>query len=159
MKVVTSWGIILRKDGEKPLRCGPTTTLVLARLLPVHRLFSPPENHPHLSGMSEGETHRDNPDQPGQSTQLPQQAPPQLVAPQLGETLPSTAPQTDVTQTVPLPDDIRQQIEQEQALADAQKRVRELEEQVGKLSTEKEGVVGERDGAGRFFFVYPLLVY
>ncbi|OXG43671.1 nucleoprotein TPR [Cryptococcus neoformans] len=97
--------------------------------------------------MSEGETHQDNPDQPGQSTQLPQQAPPQLVAPQLGETLPSTAPQTDVTQTVPLPDDIRQQIEQEQALADAQKRVRELEEQVGKLSTEKEGVVGERDGA------------
>ncbi|KIR70583.1 nucleoprotein TPR [Cryptococcus deuterogattii CA1014] len=96
--------------------------------------------------MSEGGPHVDNPAQPEQSAQLPQQLAPQF-ATQEGETLPPTAPQTDITQAVPLPDDIRQQIEQEQALADAQKRVRELEEQVGKLSTEKEGVVGERDGA------------
>lgn len=92
----------------------------------------------------------DNPAQPEQSAQLPQQLAPQPAAAQEGETLPSRAPQTDITQPVPLPDDIRLQIEKEQALADAQKRVRELEEQVGKLSTEKEGVVGERDGAGRF---------
>lgn len=89
----------------------------------------------------------DNPAQPEQSAQLPQQLAPQPAAAQEGETLPSRAPQTDITQPVPLPDDIRLQIEKEQALADAQKRVRELEEQVGKLSTEKEGVVGERDGA------------
>lgn len=95
----------------------------------------------------------DNPAQPEQSAQLPQQLAPQPAAAQEGETLPSRAPQTDITQPVPLPDDIRLQIEKEQALADAQKRVRELEEQVGKLSTEKEGVVGERDGACRFLFI------
>ncbi|KAL0240713.1 hypothetical protein I308_106513 [Cryptococcus tetragattii IND107] len=97
--------------------------------------------------MSEGGPHVDNPAQPEQSTQLLQQLAPQPAAVQEGETLPSTTPQTDITQAVPLPNDIRLQIEQEQTLADAQKRVRELEEQVGKLSTEKEGVVGERDGA------------
>ncbi|ADV25676.1 nucleoprotein TPR [Cryptococcus gattii E566] len=97
--------------------------------------------------MSEGGPHVDNHAQPEQSAQLPQQLDPQPAAAQEGETLPSRAPQTDIAQAVPLPDDIRLQIEQEQALADAQKRVRELEEQVGKLSTEKEGVVGERDGA------------
>ncbi|KAE8542037.1 hypothetical protein D1P53_001516 [Cryptococcus gattii VGV] len=97
--------------------------------------------------MSGGGPHVDNPAQPEQSAQLLQQLAPQPAAVQEGETLPSTAPQTDITQAVPLPNDIRLQIEQEQALADAQKRVRELEEQVGKLSTEKEGVVGERDGA------------
>lgn len=95
----------------------------------------------------------DNPAQPEQSTQLLQQLAPQPAAVQEGETLPSTTPQTDITQAVPLPNDIRLQIEQEQTLADAQKRVRELEEQVGKLSTEKEGVVGERDGAGRLCFI------
>lgn len=99
----------------------------------------------------------DNPAQPEQCTQLLQQLAPQPAAVQEGETLPSTTPQTDITQAVPLPNDIRLQIEQEQTLADAQKRVRELEEQVGKLSTEKEGVVGERDGAGRFMF-YSLFV-
>lgn len=46
-----------------------------------------------------------------------------------------------------LPSDIRQQVEQEQALADAQKKLRELEEDVLKLKEEKAGVEGERDNA------------
>lgn len=153
---VTSGDIIKNKLRKPPAnnqsRC-ELTTLSCSLVSPlVHRLFSSPEIHSRLSAMSEGGPHVDNPAQPEQSAQLPQQLAPQF-ATQEGETLPPTAPQTDITQAVPLPDDIRQQIEQEQALADAQKRVRELEEQVGKLSTEKEGVVGERDGAGRFLFI------
>lgn len=46
-----------------------------------------------------------------------------------------------------LPADIRQQVEQEQALADTQKRLRELEEDNEKLKKEKKDVEDARDGA------------
>lgn len=45
---------------------------------------------------------------------------------------------------------IRAQVEKEQALKDAQRRVRALEEEVGKVKGEKTTVEGERDAAGAF---------
>jgi hypothetical protein len=47
-----------------------------------------------------------------------------------------------------LPADIRQQVEQEQALADTQKRLKALEEDNEKLRKEKKDVEDARDGAG-----------
>lgn len=48
-----------------------------------------------------------------------------------------------------LPVDIRQQVEQEQALADAQKRLKELEQDNEKLRKEKKDVEDARDEAGK----------
>jgi small-conductance mechanosensitive channel len=47
-----------------------------------------------------------------------------------------------------LPADIRQQVEQEQALADAQKRLKELEADNERLQREKKEVEEARDGSG-----------
>jgi nucleoprotein TPR len=47
-----------------------------------------------------------------------------------------------------LPDDIRQQVEQEQALADAQKRLKELEADNERLQKEKKEVEEARDSSG-----------
>lgn len=47
------------------------------------------------------------------------------------------------------PDDIRHQVEQEQALTDAQNRLKELEGDVERLKGEKQGLQGEKDGAGK----------
>ena len=47
-----------------------------------------------------------------------------------------------------LPADIRQQVEQEQALADAQKRLKELEADNERLQKEKKEVEEARDGSG-----------
>lgn len=48
-----------------------------------------------------------------------------------------------------LPADIRQQVEQEQALADAQKRLKELEADNERLQREKKEVEEARDGSGK----------
>ena len=48
-----------------------------------------------------------------------------------------------------LPADIRQQVEQEQALADAQKRLKQLEEDNERLKKEKKEGEDARDGAGQ----------
>jgi nucleoprotein TPR len=48
-----------------------------------------------------------------------------------------------------LPADIRQQVEQEQALADAQKRLKELEADNERLQKEKKEVEEARDGSGK----------
>nr|XP_031858524.1 uncharacterized protein CI109_006047 [Kwoniella shandongensis]KAA5525596.1 hypothetical protein CI109_006047 [Kwoniella shandongensis] len=53
----------------------------------------------------------------------------------------------DATAVTSLPDDIRQQVEQEQALADAQRKVKTLEEEVEKVKAEKQVLVNEKDGA------------
>lgn len=58
-----------------------------------------------------------------------------------------TATQSSADQTS-LPTDIRQQVEQEQALADAQKRLKELEEDNEKIKREKKSVEDARDEAG-----------
>jgi hypothetical protein len=47
-----------------------------------------------------------------------------------------------------LPADIKQQVEQEQALADAQKRLKELEADNERLQREKKEVEEARDGSG-----------
>lgn len=47
-----------------------------------------------------------------------------------------------------LPADIRKQVEQEQALADAQKRLKTLEDDNEKLRREKKDMEEARDGAG-----------
>lgn len=44
-------------------------------------------------------------------------------------------------------DDIRRQVEQEQALTDAQKRSKELEGEVEKLKNDNLAIQGEKDGA------------
>lgn len=49
-----------------------------------------------------------------------------------------------------LPADIRQQVEQEQALADAQKRLKALEEDNERIKKEKKDVEDARDGAGTY---------
>ncbi|ODN74219.1 hypothetical protein L202_07665 [Cryptococcus amylolentus CBS 6039] len=53
-------------------------------------------------------------------------------------------PQSDI---VSLPEDIRNQVEKEQALVDAQRRVKELEGEAGKLRERISALEGERDGA------------
>lgn len=57
-------------------------------------------------------------------------------------------PTQSSTNETSLPSDIRQQVEQEQALADAQKRLKELEEDNEKIRKEKKEVEEARDGAG-----------
>ncbi|WVF69077.1 hypothetical protein IAT40_003851 [Kwoniella sp. CBS 6097] len=47
----------------------------------------------------------------------------------------------------PTSDDIRRQVEQEQALADAQRRVRALEEEAEKIKAEKQALANEKEGA------------
>ena len=56
-----------------------------------------------------------------------------------------------------LPADIRQQVEQEQALADAQKRLKELETDNERLQREKKEVEEARDGSGKL--VEPFAEY
>ena len=51
------------------------------------------------------------------------------------------------TATNSTPEDIRHQVEQEQALSDAQKRLKEVEDEVGKLKGEKQALQGEKAGA------------
>ena len=51
-----------------------------------------------------------------------------------------------------LPADIRHQVEQEQALADAQKRLKELEADNERLQREKKEVEEARDGSGKYNF-------
>ena len=46
-----------------------------------------------------------------------------------------------------LADDIRKQVENEQALADAQSKLRQLEAKVLKLAQEKQAIQNEKDGA------------
>lgn len=56
-----------------------------------------------------------------------------------------------------LPDDIRQQVEQEQALADAQKRLKELEADNERLQKEKKEVEEARDSSGTLIPQYQKL--
>jgi nucleoprotein TPR len=56
---------------------------------------------------------------------------------------------TSAQTTTSLPDDIRQQVEQEQALADAQKRLKELEVDNERLQKEKKEVEEARDSSGK----------
>ncbi|KAK8864149.1 hypothetical protein IAR55_001395 [Kwoniella newhampshirensis] len=58
---------------------------------------------------------------------------------------PTPVPEQD-TSASSLPDDIRQQVEQEQALADAQRKVKSLEEEVEKVKAERQTLVNEKDG-------------
>jgi hypothetical protein len=51
-----------------------------------------------------------------------------------------------------LPADIRHQVEQEQALADAQKRLKKLEADNERLQREKKEVEEARDGSGKLLF-------
>lgn len=57
-------------------------------------------------------------------------------------------PNQSSSNEISLPADIRQQVEQEQALADAQKRLKELEEDNEKIKKEKREIEEARDGAG-----------
>jgi nucleoprotein TPR len=55
-----------------------------------------------------------------------------------------------------LPADIRQQVEQEQALADAQKRLKELEADNERLQREKKEVEEARDGSGTLITIFEM---
>lgn len=63
----------------------------------------------------------------------------------------SSNPTQSSTGETSLPADIRQQVEQEQALADAQKRLKALEADNERIKQEKKDVEDARDGAGARF--------
>jgi len=56
-----------------------------------------------------------------------------------------------------LPADIKQQVEQEQALADAQKRLKELEADNERLQREKKEVEEARDGSGTLASIFKMV--
>ncbi|WRT66753.1 uncharacterized protein IL334_003716 [Kwoniella shivajii] len=66
----------------------------------------------------------------------------------LSSTTTSELPQpTEIPGGSSSPDDVRRQVEQEQALADAQRKVRQLEEEVEKVKREKKDLESDKDGA------------
>lgn len=58
--------------------------------------------------------------------------------------------------TAGLAEEIRKQVETEQALVDAQRKLKELEDEVESIRKAKQVVEGERDGSSRF---YALVVF
>ncbi len=56
-------------------------------------------------------------------------------------------PATQTAAMSSLPEEIRRQVEQEQALADAHKRRKDLEAEVKRLKVEKQGLQGDKEGA------------
>ena len=56
-----------------------------------------------------------------------------------------------------LPADIKQQVEHEQALADAQKRLKELEADNERLQREKKEVEEARDGSGTLSSIFEMI--
>jgi predicted nucleic acid-binding Zn-ribbon protein len=68
--------------------------------------------------------------------------------PTLSQEAQQTYPNPEATaDTTSLADEIRKQVETEQALADATKRLRELEDELEKVKRDKETIEGEKEGA------------